>query len=135
MYFQNALSMIERKINSEVRYALNFKRTVFEQIVAMEHTQLIFHEEVNAIKNFKSGGKHSTNEQHDKIVALLTNNQPLMNHPAESSQHPLEVDAKDALANEHAEYVRVAADIRAKSQNLIRNSHQYLCYLYLLSYN
>lgn len=30
MYFQNALSMIERKINSEVRYALNFKRTVFE---------------------------------------------------------------------------------------------------------
>jgi hypothetical protein len=50
--------MIERKINSEVRYALNFKRTVFDQIIAMEHTQLLFHDEVNAIKNFKLVGKH-----------------------------------------------------------------------------
>lgn len=131
MYFQNALSMVERKINSEVRYALNFKRTVFEQIIAMEHTQLVFNDEVKAQKAAKNGNV----ESQEKLVELLTKNQPLAHHPVENGANPPEADAKDALANEKAEHARIAEDIRSKSQSMIRNCHQYLCYLHLLNYN
>ena len=56
-------------------------------------------------------------------MALLAQNQSLAHHPIEQNKHPMEVDPKDALANEHYEYVRIAADIRAKNQSLIRNCH------------
>ena len=46
MYMQNVLSVIEHKIQNEIRYSLNFKQIVAGQIAKLDLTQQVFYEDL-----------------------------------------------------------------------------------------
>lgn len=48
MYMQNVISVIEHKIQNEIRYSLNFKQIASKQIARLDLTQQTFYDELRA---------------------------------------------------------------------------------------
>ena len=63
MYMQNVLSVIEHKVQNEIRYSLNFKQTVAKQIARLDITQQTFYEDIAHFTNLESTEPMAQKEQ------------------------------------------------------------------------
>lgn len=136
---QNVLSVIEYKIQNEIRYSLHFKQIVGTQIAKLDLTQQLFYEEI------KFSGSNSSSASNDEQAT--SNSQPpshLNNNQKNSDTQQTKEAILAALRRqqipsnqtEYNEYVsEIRTGIEKKYENLIKNAHQYLSYMYLVSYN
>jgi hypothetical protein len=127
MYMQNVLSVIEHKISNEVRYSLHFKQVVETQINKLDVSQQLFIGDDNKEKEDNNQSEttqnaavssQADNQTKDLILGSLSNQQ------------------LPSTSEEYTEYCdKIRSQVTKKYHNLIKNAHQYLCYMHLLSYN
>ena len=157
MYLQNVLSCIEQKIENETRYLVHFGQVTQNQIYNLDLTTQVCElindrinpaiqrdRMMNEIRGKKEAGEsestdideenktetsfwrfNNTQSEFDKITSVRNQIlESIVNQPAPKSTE----EYKEIEAGVRKNYYR-------KHANLIKNTHQYLCYLYLTTYN
>ena len=132
MYMQNVLSCIEHKIQNELRYTLHFKHVVANQVHKLDLTQQIFHEET------KSGGGSISEEdlQNDQAISTNLDAESSLATPKDIILFAIKNQQLPQSQESYNEFeLKIRQEIESKHALLIKNAHQYLCYMYLITYN
>ena len=129
MYMQNVLSVIEHKVQNEIRYSLNFKQTVAKQIARLDITQQTFYEDIAHFTNLEGTTEPIVKKEPTKESQEVDETKTTIFQAIDRQQVPGNQEELDAYHKE------VRESVHKKHALLLKNTQQYLCYLYLITYN